>query len=313
MYYWSDSKTDMTVWPGKKMEETEKNIYSYTLPDGVEYIIFNDGDETQTRDIKLDNKNRKFQNTSEKDSDGHYYVENWDGEKLDTAAANEGIKENINKAVDLVESVLGSEKMSNYKKRDDKYLVVNFDWDEKDNTNKRPEQEMELDISFDGCHITKGTMVTELLSNGFELEHPDRNIQAGYSERPISCKNNSSGREIELRLANSSNEDKKYKDCEISGITFMRNCQGVSYKGLTKDSSLEDVINKLGIPATIGPSPITVNGKENSDDAFIILSYGKYQESQMQIKLAYDPVQNTAKIIDMDYNNTDSIENNNDY
>ena len=150
------------------------------------------------------------------------------------------------------------------------------------------------------------------ISEIFELEHPDRNIQAGYSERPISCKNNSSGREIELRLANSSNEDKKYKDCEISGITFMRNCQGVSYKGLTKDSSLEDVINKLGIPATAASSPITVNGKENSDDAFIILSYGKYQESQMQIKLAYDPVQNTAKIIDMDYNNTDFIENNND-
>ena len=251
--------------------------------------------------------------SSLKDSSDASSSKSENSEELDTSAANEGKIENFNKAVDLIESVFGSENISKYKKNENKDVSVDFSWDILKDNNKRPEQEMELDISFDGYHLTKGTMFTELSSNGFELEYPDRIVQAGHSIKPEKCKNKSSGREIELRLTNSSNKDKKYKDCEITGITFLGNCQGVNYKGLTKDSSLEDVINKLGIPVNDSGPSITVNGKINSDAVFIILSYGKQGKSQMQIKLAYDPVQNTAKLIEMDYNHTGSIENNTNY
>ena len=51
-YYWSDANTKMTTWPGIKM--TLKNgVYSVDVPDGVKYIIFNDGNNNQTEDLKV--------------------------------------------------------------------------------------------------------------------------------------------------------------------------------------------------------------------------------------------------------------------
>ena len=52
IYYWSDSNTNFVSWPGKTMKLYEGEIYSYDLPDGVTYVIFNNG-STQTADLPL--------------------------------------------------------------------------------------------------------------------------------------------------------------------------------------------------------------------------------------------------------------------
>ena len=52
IYFWSSSNTSMTGWPGKAMTLDNGKIYSYDLPDGVEFVIFNNG-STQTSDLPL--------------------------------------------------------------------------------------------------------------------------------------------------------------------------------------------------------------------------------------------------------------------
>ena len=52
VYFWSDSNTSFVTWPGKAMKLDQKQIYSYDLPDGVMYVIFNNG-STQTGDLVL--------------------------------------------------------------------------------------------------------------------------------------------------------------------------------------------------------------------------------------------------------------------
>ena len=52
IYYWSDSNTQFVNWPGKAMKVHEGNIYYFDLPEGVQYVIFNNGG-TQTTDLVL--------------------------------------------------------------------------------------------------------------------------------------------------------------------------------------------------------------------------------------------------------------------
>ena len=52
IYYWSDSNTGFASWPGKAMKLYQGKIYSYDLPEGVSYVIFNNG-STQTSDLTL--------------------------------------------------------------------------------------------------------------------------------------------------------------------------------------------------------------------------------------------------------------------
>lgn len=84
VYYWAKDKT-MISWPGQLMDKVsgEEKTYTYDLPDGVEYIIFNI-DTKQTRDISFDGSVQRFQNTSEIDVDKSYYVESMDGVSVKT-------------------------------------------------------------------------------------------------------------------------------------------------------------------------------------------------------------------------------------
>ncbi len=57
-YYWSDSDTKMTTWPGKTMTYSTTNdygekIYTINVPSTATYIIFNDGNGSQTVDISI--------------------------------------------------------------------------------------------------------------------------------------------------------------------------------------------------------------------------------------------------------------------
>ena len=61
IYYWSTVNPNMVVWPGAEMKNLGNDIFGYTLPEGVEYVIFTDG-SSQTDDITLDGLNKVYLN-----------------------------------------------------------------------------------------------------------------------------------------------------------------------------------------------------------------------------------------------------------
>lgn len=62
-YFWSDDNKQMTSWPGKKMTDKGNNIFDIEVPDGAEYVIFNNGD-SQTDDLRLADGNKIYSNGS---------------------------------------------------------------------------------------------------------------------------------------------------------------------------------------------------------------------------------------------------------
>lgn len=52
IYFWSDSNTGFVTWPGKAMKLDQDKIYTADLPEGVTYVIFNNG-SSQTGDLTL--------------------------------------------------------------------------------------------------------------------------------------------------------------------------------------------------------------------------------------------------------------------
>ena len=61
-YYWSDSNTKMTSWPGKAMKNEGNGVYSIELPKDAQYIIFTNGNGAQTSDITLKGMNKIYNN-----------------------------------------------------------------------------------------------------------------------------------------------------------------------------------------------------------------------------------------------------------
>ncbi|MEE1319088.1 MAG: starch-binding protein [Ruminococcus sp.] len=80
-YYWSDTNTSMTSWPGKAMSYTKTNSYGqkqYTLdvPDDATYVIFTNG-SSQTVDISYSGGEMRYYALNSTDSKGHYNVATW--------------------------------------------------------------------------------------------------------------------------------------------------------------------------------------------------------------------------------------------
>ena len=63
-YYWSDSNTKMTTWPGVAMTNVGNNTYGASIPSSAKYIIFNDGNGNQTSDLTLQGLNKIYNNGS---------------------------------------------------------------------------------------------------------------------------------------------------------------------------------------------------------------------------------------------------------
>ena len=79
-YYWSDSNTAMTSWPGKAMtssgsNEFSQSLYTFNVPSGVNYLIFTNG-SSQTVDIKYGGGEVKYYALDSKTGNGHN-VETW--------------------------------------------------------------------------------------------------------------------------------------------------------------------------------------------------------------------------------------------
>ena len=60
-YYWSDSNKSMMSWPGTAMKNEGNGVYSINVPEGAQYIIFNNGSK-QTDDLKLQGANKIYEN-----------------------------------------------------------------------------------------------------------------------------------------------------------------------------------------------------------------------------------------------------------
>ena len=63
-YYWSESNTKMTTWPGVKMTSVGNNTYSVKVPKGTSYIIFSNGGDLKTNDLTLPGVNKIYNNGS---------------------------------------------------------------------------------------------------------------------------------------------------------------------------------------------------------------------------------------------------------
>lgn len=62
-YYWSDSNTTMTSWPGVAMTNMGNSVYRIEVPSGATKIIFNNG-SSQTADITIQSMNMIYKNGS---------------------------------------------------------------------------------------------------------------------------------------------------------------------------------------------------------------------------------------------------------
>lgn len=93
VYYWSDSDNEMIKWPGAEMKKNADGSFSYTIPEKANYIIFNEGSDLyQTVDIPFDGSVTEFQLTGEKNDDGKYLVESWDGKAIENATTYDTTK-----------------------------------------------------------------------------------------------------------------------------------------------------------------------------------------------------------------------------
>jgi len=71
VYYWSDSDTNMTSWPGLHMESIGDNVYKAEIPENAKYVVFNNNNQgLQTQDITLNGMNKIYSNGSWSDYTG---------------------------------------------------------------------------------------------------------------------------------------------------------------------------------------------------------------------------------------------------
>jgi len=80
-YYWGDANTAMTIWPGEVMKSAGVNdfgedMYTFEVPEGATWIIFNNGTSFQTVDIPFEGEMRYYPLTTQNEL-GHYNVGTW--------------------------------------------------------------------------------------------------------------------------------------------------------------------------------------------------------------------------------------------
>ena len=70
-YYWSDSNTNMTTWPGVDTESLGNNVYRVEVPSDATFIIFNNGsDSKKTLDLTISGMNKIYENGTWSDYNG---------------------------------------------------------------------------------------------------------------------------------------------------------------------------------------------------------------------------------------------------
>ena len=87
IYYWSDSDTTLSEWPGTDMTLVDGTIYMAVLPEEAQYVIFNNGSQ-QTGDLTIPGSGWLYDGTAWVEYD--VCEHSWDAGSITTAATCTG-------------------------------------------------------------------------------------------------------------------------------------------------------------------------------------------------------------------------------
>ena len=201
------------------------------------------------------------------------------------------IKANFDKSVAFVESTVDTGGMKANDDEDELSLSRNWSYEESENT------ELPKDIEVNGKTITIGkTTVKDLDDLGMKIEKSMDKVepQTGTAVSLVD-----GDKTFLLNVDNSTDKTQNIDDLTITGFTtgFKEYTLPYSYSGIDYDSTIEDVIAKLGKPNS------TINVNANDQSSTITLNYlndvteGKtVTTDSLSVAFNYDPANNTAQL-----------------
>ncbi len=194
------------------------------------------------------------------------------------------------KAELYVKATLG-DSFSYYKRSQNENYLFNWDIEKGD----KKISSVSLDITIDGnIRIQSGTKYSEVKENSYSLrsQSEEDEIDPGYMGN-FTLSNQSSGKEFGAEIANTSDEVKPAKECEIFGVRFenMEKSPDFDYKGIKKGEEMSDAIRKAGLPNNY----ISIIEKDNN--ATLVLNYYDSDSSKsLTMKFDYNESENLATL-----------------
>ena len=199
-------------------------------------------------------------------------------------------------AVDYVEKIIG--KKSGIFKKEYGSNSVSYVWDK--SKSEKPAQNMDMDVTVNGLKIKCGSDVRSLLENGYELfefgnsECSEKIISAHEKDGPFSLRSSENGKIINCFLANTSDSEKTAKECVVLSMSFIGDCDGVSYRGLTDEDDFKDVLKTLGMPV----GGIIISGNLDAVPG-ITVNYGN-EGAAVEVVFYYDPASDSTSFYDIE-------------
>lgn len=212
------------------------------------------------------------------------------------------VKANFDKAVAFVESAIDTKDMTAGDNEDEFCMYRDWSYEETENT------ELPDTIEVNGKTITIGkTTVKDLNELGMKLEKSMEKVppQTGTAVNLID-----DSKTFLLNVDNGTDKTLDIDDMTITGFTtgFKDYTLPYSYSGINYDSTVEDVISKLGKPN----SNITVDANDQS--ATITINYindvteGKtVTTDNVSVAFNYDPAKDTAALSSLNYSRNTGV------
>ena len=212
------------------------------------------------------------------------------------------VKANFDKAVAFVESAIDTKDMTAGDNEDEFCMYRDWSYEEIKNT------ELPDTIEVNGKTITIGkTTVKDLNELGMKLEKSMEKVppQTGTAVNLID-----DSKTFLLNVDNGTDKTLDIDDMTITGFTtgFKDYTLPYSYSGINYDSTVEDVISKLGKPN----SNITVDANDQS--ATITINYindvteGKtVTTDNVSVAFNYDPAKDTATLSSLNYSRNTGV------
>lgn len=212
------------------------------------------------------------------------------------------VKANFDKAVAFVESAIDTKDMTSRDNEDEFCMYRDWSYEETENT------ELPDTIEVNGKTITIGrTTVKDLNELGMKLEKSMEKVppQTGTAVNLID-----DSKTFLLNVDNDTDKTLDIDDMTITGFTtgFKDYTLPYSYSGINYDSTVEDVISKLGKPN----SNITVDANDQS--ATITINYindvteGKtVTTDNVSVAFNYDPAKDTAALSSLNYSRNTGV------
>ena len=212
------------------------------------------------------------------------------------------VKANFDKAVAFVESAIDTKDMMSRDNEDEFCMYRDWSYEETENT------ELPDTIEVNGKTITIGkTTVKGLNELGMKLEKSMEKVppQTGTAVNLID-----DSKTFLLNVDNGTDKTLDIDDMTITGFTtgFKDYTLPYSYSGINYDSTVEDVISKLGKPN----SNITVDANDQS--ATITINYindvteGKtVTTDNVSVAFNYDPAKDTAALSSLNYSRNTGV------